>query len=32
VFDAEKDLQYCDVRALLRVAERQQQFDEGGEP
>jgi RecB family exonuclease len=29
VFDAEKELEYCDVRALLRVAERQQQFDEG---
>jgi exodeoxyribonuclease-5 len=32
VFDAEKDLEFCDVRALLRIAERQQQFDEGGEP
>ncbi|MDP1734495.1 MAG: PD-(D/E)XK nuclease family protein [Sulfuritalea sp.] len=31
VFDAAKDLEYCDVRALLRVAERQQQFDESGE-
>ena len=32
VFDAAKDLEYCNVRALLRIAERQQQFDEGGEP
>ena len=31
VFDAAKDLEYCDVRPLLRVAERQQQFDESGE-
>jgi exodeoxyribonuclease-5 len=31
VFDAEKDIEYCDVRALLRVAERQQQFDEAGQ-
>jgi probable DNA repair protein len=32
VFDAAKDLEFCDVRVLLRIAERQQQFDEGGEP
>jgi len=32
VFDAAKDLEYCDVRALLRIAERQQQFDEAGGP
>ena len=32
VFDAAKDLEYCDVRVLLRIAERQRQFDEGGEP
>ncbi|MCX7149650.1 MAG: PD-(D/E)XK nuclease family protein [Rhodocyclales bacterium] len=32
VFDDEKDIQYCDVRPLLRVAERRQQFDEAGEP
>ena len=28
VFDDEKELLYCDVRPLLRLAERQQQFDE----
>lgn len=32
VFDDEKNIQYCDVRPLLRVAERRQQFDEAGEP
>jgi len=32
VFYAAKDLEYCDVRALLRIAERQQQFDEAGGP
>ncbi|KAF0164930.1 MAG: DNA helicase/exodeoxyribonuclease V subunit B [Rhodocyclaceae bacterium] len=32
VFDDEKNIQYCDVRPLLRVAERRQQFDETGEP
>lgn len=32
VFDDEKDLAYCDVRPLLRVAERKAQFDEAGEP
>jgi exodeoxyribonuclease-5 len=31
VFDAEKELQYCDVRALLRIAERQAQYEEAGE-
>lgn len=29
VFDDEKALDYCDVRPLLRVAERQQQWEEG---
>jgi exodeoxyribonuclease-5 len=29
VFDKESDIQYCDVRPLLRVAERKQQFEEG---
>jgi len=28
VFDDEKDIQYCEVRPLLRVAERRQQFEE----
>jgi len=32
VFDKESDIQYCEVRPLLRVAERRQQFDEAGEP
>jgi exodeoxyribonuclease-5 len=32
VFEDEKDLVYCDVRPLLRVAERKAQFDESGEP
>ncbi len=32
VFADEKVLAYCDVRPLLRIAERQQQFDEAGEP
>ncbi len=31
VFADEKDIQYCEVRPLLRVAERRQQFDEAGE-
>ncbi len=31
VFDAEKDLEYCDARPLLRVAERKMQFEEGNE-
>jgi hypothetical protein len=29
VFDDETDIQYCDVRPLLRVAERKTQFEEG---
>jgi hypothetical protein len=29
VFEDEKALAYCDVRPLLRVAERQQQWEEG---
>jgi exodeoxyribonuclease-5 len=29
VFDKESDIQYCEVRPLLRVAERKQQFEEG---
>ena len=28
VFDAEKDLEYCDARPLLRVAERKAQFED----
>jgi len=32
VFDDEKSLAHCDVLPLLRVAERREQFDEGGEP
>lgn len=32
VFDDEKQLAYCDVLPLLRVAERKAQFDEAGEP
>ncbi|MCK9382016.1 MAG: PD-(D/E)XK nuclease family protein [Sulfuritalea sp.] len=32
VFADEKAIEYCDVRPLLRVAERRQQFDEAGEP
>ncbi|MCX7154916.1 MAG: PD-(D/E)XK nuclease family protein [Rhodocyclales bacterium] len=32
VFKDEKAIEYCDVRPLLRVAERRQQFDEAGEP
>jgi exodeoxyribonuclease-5 len=32
VFANEKAIEYCDVRPLLRVAERRQQFDEAGEP
>ncbi len=32
VFNDEKDLAYCDVLPLLRVAERKAQFDEAGEP
>jgi exodeoxyribonuclease-5 len=31
VFKDEKDLQYCDVKPLLRLAERRQQFDEADE-
>ena len=31
VFDKESDIQYCDVRPLLRVAERKAQFDESAE-
>ncbi|MDP2811067.1 MAG: PD-(D/E)XK nuclease family protein [Rhodocyclaceae bacterium] len=31
VFADEKALAYCDVRPLLRIAERQAQFDESGE-
>jgi exodeoxyribonuclease-5 len=30
VFADEKDLAYCEVRPLLRIAERRQQFDESG--
>jgi exodeoxyribonuclease-5 len=29
VFEDEKHLQYCDVKPLLRLAERKQQFEEG---
>jgi exodeoxyribonuclease-5 len=32
VFDDQKLIQHCDVRPLLRVAERQAQFDEAREP
>ena len=32
VFEREADLKYCEVRPLLRIAERQQQFDESAEP
>jgi exodeoxyribonuclease-5 len=32
VFADEKSIEYCDVLALLRVAERKAQFDEAGEP
>ncbi|MCK9388356.1 MAG: PD-(D/E)XK nuclease family protein [Sulfuritalea sp.] len=32
VFANEKDIQYCDAKPLLRVAERKAQFDESGEP
>jgi exodeoxyribonuclease-5 len=32
VFDDPKLIQHCEVRPLLRVAERQAQFDEAGEP
>ncbi|MCM2287917.1 MAG: PD-(D/E)XK nuclease family protein [Sulfuritalea sp.] len=32
VFERETDLKYCEVLPLLRLAERQQQFDEGAEP
>jgi len=31
VFDHENDIRHCDVRPLLRVAERKAQFDEAGE-
>jgi len=31
VFQKESDLQYCDVKPLLRLAERQQQFEAEGE-
>ena len=31
VFEDEKDLQYCAVKPLLRLAERQTQFDTEGE-
>jgi exodeoxyribonuclease-5 len=31
VFANENDIEYCQVRPLLRVAERQQQFDEAGD-
>ena len=30
VFDDEKQLAYCEVRPLLRIAERRRQFEEGG--
>jgi probable DNA repair protein len=32
VFEDEQAVQYCEVRPLLRVAERKSQFDEGAEP
>ena len=32
VFDDVKELAYCEARPLLRIAERQAQFDEAGEP
>ena len=32
VFDRESNIQYCDVKPLLRVAERRAQFGEGAEP
>lgn len=32
VFADDKSIEYCDVRPLLRVAERKAQFDEAGEP
>ena len=32
VFEDEAAIEYCEVRPLLRVAERKNQFDEAGEP
>jgi exodeoxyribonuclease-5 len=32
VFHDEQDLKYCEVKPLLRLAERQQQFEDGAEP